>query len=111
MDKKELYDMLASLEQTSCENPNFWQAVAYLSYCNTQILNHADEEFNSRLVTLIDRANEESSLSCNCKQEVRDSFPYNRVDFIPYAISPEGNRDRYLETEFFPAALRVTLKI
>lgn len=109
MDKNELYNMLASLEQTSCKNPDFWQAVAYLSYCNAQILNNQDEEFNTRVLALIDRANAESSQTCEVEE--RDAFPYNREDFIPYGISPESGRERYLETEFFPAALRITLKI
>lgn len=106
MDKKELYDVLTSLEQTSHNNPNFWQAVAYLSYCNDQILKHEDEDFNARLLALIDQ---EDNPCCDNKET--DIFPYNREDFIPYAISPEGSKNRCLETEFFPAALRLTLQI
>lgn len=112
MTKEELYDNLIALENVEdiAKVPSYWEALTYLCYCDECILQHQDAIFTERLKDLIAKSH------CNCGPvEQCDScgghvWPYGD-DFIPYALNPEGPKNRNLMTEFFPSAFRKSFEL
>lgn len=112
MTKNELYTTLISLENMDRvkDEKEYWQAIAYLYYCNDTILHFQDEQFTKRLLTLIENSQikfDFHTQDCNykCNEWIYGS------DYYQYGISPEGPKFRDLHSEFIPRALQKALNI